>query len=529
MTDTEIHRLETDKGFIYNCKRCLASETMPKTIVNDSRLPSFKMNNDAAVEIPDTWSDSRASILQIPRLNNISNGETSAMCILNEEADIACGVCDEKLNSDENVCDTCRHLCHSACMKDTEEGMCIACGAKDMQDGLSNEIEQKQHIPAHQASPRSAVEIQTKGKVIQRNEYTSKKPVVRHADPLKVSGDVGQNTEISTEAERTSSLVPDDHSTTQGSVPVVVSRAIDKDSVKLTAPKGNQSRQTTKKDSDGNRNRELRQQDLKLRKWEEELKLRESKCNDISKEFSHLEDYVRKTEARNVELEKTIRTLERKIHVLECGSSSGRQNDEFASRRDESGDRNSSGVCSDATRRTGACVTKVAHSCPGTGTDKLIVGVRDQVTQFIIKRLRSDLDQMERDMTTRRNLADHHVIDLGGISSIVLAATNGPSIPPFVGQMSQVPLRPPPAATNGLPISPYVNQMSQVPLHPPLAATNGPPIPPFVSQIYQVPLHPPPAATNGPPIPPFVSQINQVPMYPQGYDIAQKKDRQQAN
>ena len=63
LTDTEIHRLETDKGFIYNCKWCLASETMPKTIVNDSRLPSFKMNNDAAVEIPDTGSDLRASIL----------------------------------------------------------------------------------------------------------------------------------------------------------------------------------------------------------------------------------------------------------------------------------------------------------------------------------------------------------------------------------------------------------------------------------------------------------------------------------
>ena len=126
-------------------------------------------------------------------------------------------------------------------------------------------------------------------------------------------------------------------------------------------------------------------------------------------------------------------------------------------------------------------------------------------------------------MTTRRNLADHHVTDLGGISSIVPVATNGSSIPPFVGQMSQVPLRPPPAATNGLPISPFVSQMSQVPLHPPLAATNGLPIPPFVSQISQVPLRPPPATTNGPPIPPSVSQINQVPMYPKGYDIAQKK------
>ena len=59
-------------------------------------------------------------------------------------------------------------------------------------------------------------------------------------------------------------------------------------------------------ESISNRQRELRQLGLKLRKWEEELKLRETKCNDATKEFTRLEDYVRKTEARNVELEKTI-------------------------------------------------------------------------------------------------------------------------------------------------------------------------------------------------------------------------------
>ena len=86
-----------------------------------------------------------------------------------------------------------------------------------------------------------------------------------------------------------------------------------------TAPNRSNQSKPSKKDIDanGNKQRELRQWDLKLRKWEEELKLREAKSNDMTKDFSRLEDYVRKTEARNVELEKNC------AHVTAENKSSG--------------------------------------------------------------------------------------------------------------------------------------------------------------------------------------------------------------
>ena len=52
------------------------------------------------------------------------------------------------------------------------------------------------------------------------------------------------------------------------------------------------------------------------------MKLREAK-NDLSKEFIRLEECICKTEARNVELEKTVRTMQRKINLLEYENSRG--------------------------------------------------------------------------------------------------------------------------------------------------------------------------------------------------------------
>ena len=55
----------------------------------------------------------------------------------------------------------------------------------------------------------------------------------------------------------------------------------------------------------------------KLRKWEDDLKIRELKLSDKDKENRRLEDYINKVEARNNELQQTIRTLQRKISLLE--------------------------------------------------------------------------------------------------------------------------------------------------------------------------------------------------------------------
>ena len=57
------------------------------------------------------------------------------------------------------------------------------------------------------------------------------------------------------------------------------------------------------------KHKDLRQLESKLKKWENELKLREAKINENSSEIRHLQDYIQKVEARNHELETTIKTL----------------------------------------------------------------------------------------------------------------------------------------------------------------------------------------------------------------------------
>ena len=46
LTDDEINRLENDRGFIYNCKRCSTNETTPKTVLYGSERTLPKSNGE---------------------------------------------------------------------------------------------------------------------------------------------------------------------------------------------------------------------------------------------------------------------------------------------------------------------------------------------------------------------------------------------------------------------------------------------------------------------------------------------------
>ena len=77
------------------------------------------------------------------------------------------------------------------------------------------------------------------------------------------------------------------------------------------------SRDKTVNDKSVIKLRELRQYEAKLKKWEENLKIREAKVNDSTVDSCRMEEYLSTTEARNIELEATVRTLHRKICLLE--------------------------------------------------------------------------------------------------------------------------------------------------------------------------------------------------------------------
>ena len=63
--------------------------------------------------------------------------------------------------------------------------------------------------------------------------------------------------------------------------------------------------------AEGQAERELRQLELRMKKWEEELRLKEARSADMENDIKRLEEYLSKTEARNLELESTVRTLQR--------------------------------------------------------------------------------------------------------------------------------------------------------------------------------------------------------------------------
>ena len=62
---------------------------------------------------------------------------------------------------------------------------------------------------------------------------------------------------------------------------------------------------------------EIRQKELKLKKWEEELKVREAKLVNAEKDRVRLQTYVTKVEAHNNELEQSLRILKRRLAMLE--------------------------------------------------------------------------------------------------------------------------------------------------------------------------------------------------------------------
>ena len=251
------------------------------------------------------------------------------MAILNEESDPVCGVCDKNLCDDVNVCDNCRRLCHSDSMTDPESELCVACGAKDLQDVLMN------------------------GTKLQHTK-----------SPIRSGDDARPKTEVQVSQR-------------------------DRTPVKTVGTRPKSSSQT---EGMSNRNRELRQQDLKLRKWEEELKLRETRCNELNKGFSRLEDYVLRIEARNVELEKIVRTLERKIYVLESEPSAQRRGTAIPVSNDV-GSVSSTNKSCDNPSRSVIDDSKKSQDYPGS-TDQLIIGVRDQVTHYIMNRVRSEFEQL---------------------------------------------------------------------------------------------------------------------------------------
>ena len=102
--------------------------------------------------------------------------------------------------------------------------------------------------------------------------------------------------------------------------------------------------------------------------------LREAMCNELNKAFSRLEDYVCRTEARNFELEKTTRTLKRKIYVLESEPSAQCRGTVTRDSNDVGRFSSTNNLCDNPSQCGVIDDSKKSQDYPGS-TDQLVIGL----------------------------------------------------------------------------------------------------------------------------------------------------------
>ncbi|CAC5419842.1 unnamed protein product [Mytilus coruscus] len=107
--------------------------------------------------------------------------------------------------------------------------------------------------------------------------------------------------------------------------------------------------------------------ELKLKKKEESLKVRELSVNEKLKERIKLIEYLHQLETRNIELEQTIKTMNRNVIILE----ENHQN-HFSLRNEKS----------------------ESVKLNSDNSDEILLQVRNKVTTFIVSRIENELDKL---------------------------------------------------------------------------------------------------------------------------------------
>ena len=327
MSTDEIDRLHNDIGFIYTCKDCQKNNTTVKTLCDSGNLNLSHQGLNPSNDIDNPKKLKRctsAPQLKIPKLRRerIFSSESAATDQLLEELSHPCLICNFIIAEDDAACLKCNHICHSTCMDPDNSDICVSCAAAD------NQI-QVQHTPNTESfADKSSVDI------------ISKQPVIK-----STSSENCNQTNV--------------NSIDNGSAVVL----------KPSSESANVSKSEAKTGTDieiSVKHKELRQLESKLKKWENELKLGEAKINENSSEIRRLQDYIQKVEARNYELETTIKTLYRKINLLET-------------------EHHNPPSSTHINRPTTL----------SSNTDQLIIGVHNQVTRFLMGKVARQISQME--------------------------------------------------------------------------------------------------------------------------------------
>ena len=284
LSDHEIDRLNNDPGFIYVCKIC----------AKQRENTALKVPVTPATNSSGSYSDSRGdqSHLVLPAISSTNDEGTSASGILEEEVVKDCHVCRLKISEQGNRCDLCQYECHDQCMKqnDDDNCICLSCAATQNQIELNSRPASSQP-PTHGQDPQDL------------------QPLGLNCVANKVHSDIGSSVDVNQEQHTAASTKGESSDTGVSASTGQCNGVRVKDKTKSS-------------DSVSVKQRDLRQREAKIKKREEELDMQEAKFGTKGDDSRRLEDYLQKTEARNVELEATIRTLQRKICLLEKESPS---------------------------------------------------------------------------------------------------------------------------------------------------------------------------------------------------------------
>ena len=138
-----------------------------------------------------------------------------------------------------------------------------------------------------------------------------------------------------------------------------------------------------------------------LRKWEEELKQREeANVNNSGTDQRRLEDYLQKTQARNLELEATVRTLqlcllEQSPYPLYRGNMKPESKQQTENPNCDSSHVNSSTNTSQRAQLSSKNPPSVMSTTVTSQKEELISGIHSQVTSYILRKVSQQITQME--------------------------------------------------------------------------------------------------------------------------------------
>ncbi|VDI31295.1 Hypothetical predicted protein [Mytilus galloprovincialis] len=239
---------------------------------------------------------------------------TAAEALLREETidDENCLVCNDVMTNDKQACPTCNHISHNKCFNINSD-QCYSCHAIEEQRILSEN--------------QTQVENETK---------------------------INKVTDHQTDAKTTYAMNGLQHTT-----PTACDKVNNTPQIIISEKEQKQQ----------NKQKELKQQELKLKKREEQLRLKEAVVNDQSKDKTRLYDMIYKLEARNNELEKTVKSLYHKINNEDNTMNSNNETRES--------DRSSS----NSTR---------------SNNDSLANAIKEKVSGYILRKVDKEIDHLIR-------------------------------------------------------------------------------------------------------------------------------------